>query len=886
MSGFVYFRGCCQKNMPRNLLYTSLLWTLMSIAGVAPAQPGLFYTNHYNPSLYGYDNDNFALLQDDRHMLHLANRQGVLHYDGYSWWLTPTPYAIYSLSWYDGSMFAGGRHGLGMLTRNRPGEWSFVPLDSLHGHITATVMWHDSLYYLAGNLLLAMDARQPQSMDTLYRSASELLDLTAGPRGVYVSDEDRGLLIFRADKQVLPASPPNAILARFSASGRALYFTDSAGFYISHGARLQKVVYDNIQYLHDHDITDIIWVNDSLVAIGTLPGGVFFMNPNTGQTVQVVDYDAGLPDNQINALYANAAGEVWALHPEGLSLIAPELPLSCYHHYRGLRGNLTKLLPHNGKLLVGTSLGLFRLAKKPQVRKTTLFYRVKVPLDKTEEEHRETDKKRKKFLGLFNRKNKSTRSNQQESKLYKYEYRRKVIEEVVSVNYEYEQIKEIEAKTEDLLHYNGQVIAGTVHGIYYIVQDSAVLIDQVPVRDLFGMPGQNLLFASTYDDEVRTYTYRSGHWDALNLMEGLHDHIEQIALDPQGAVWLCGMDSLYRLEIEHNSLTDVEVFGIANPHYEHIYSVNYEGEILFINSTGYFTYRNRQIVRYKEIEEQIGLPRKYVVGQDGELWINTGQAWYGANKDIKNSLNFLSLFKDPQAVASSDNRTFWVITSANELYKVDAEKVARFKGSSEVFLKEVRDNNGRVAFDTDLEVKQENSSLTFEFVAPEYTGIGQKEFRYRLRSAGGSRSPWSAWSPANNTISYQFLAPGSYILEVQMRQALGEVLEAKPFHFKVIPPYWKRPWFYVGEVVFFGTLMLLSIYLNRGRKKYTVINRLLGFLTLILIVEFFQTIAEYEFGVNDSPVINFFIQAFIALLILPVEGVLRKWLTAEGKEKK
>jgi hypothetical protein len=63
-------------------------------------------------------------------------------------------------------------------------------------------------------------------------------------------------------------------------------------------------------------------------------------------------------------------------------------------------------------------------------------------------------------------------------------------------------------------------------------------------------------------------------------------------------------------------------------------------------------------------------------------------------------------------------------------------------------------------------------------------------------------------------------------------------------------------------------------------------SRLLGFLTLILIVEFFQTIAEYKFETNDSPVVNFFLQAFIALLILPVESILRNWLTKKPKEVK
>jgi hypothetical protein len=175
--------------------------------------------------------------------------------------------------------------------------------------------------------------------------------------------------------------------------------------------------------------------------------------------------------------------------------------------------------------------------------------------------------------------------------------------------------------------------------------------------------------------------------------------------------------------------------------------------------------------------------------------------------------------------------------------------------------------------------------LTFEFASPEYSGISRKEYQFRLSNKSGSQSPWSSWAPTNNVISYQFLPPGTYTLEARFRNAIGKIVEAIPFEFTIVAPYWKRPWFYVIELLFFGSMMVFTFYLNRGKGKYTFMSRLLGFLTLILIVEFFQTIAEYKFETNDSPVVNFFLQAFIALLILPVESILRNWLTKKPKEE-
>ena len=41
-------------------------------------------------------------------------------------------------------------------------------------------------------------------------------------------------------------------------------------------------------------------------------------------------------------------------------------------------------------------------------------------------------------------------------------------------------------------------------------------------------------------------------------------------------------------------------------------------------------------------------------------------------------------------------------------------------------------------------------------------------------------------------------------------------------------------------------------------------------------MEFIQTIAEYKLDTEATPVIDFFIQVSIALLVLPLESLLRK----------
>jgi hypothetical protein len=107
---------------------------------------------------------------------------------------------------------------------------------------------------------------------------------------------------------------------------------------------------------------------------------------------------------------------------------------------------------------------------------------------------------------------------------------------------------------------------------------------------------------------------------------------------------------------------------------------------------------------------------------------------------------------------------------------------------------------------------------------------------------------------------------------VQSRDIFGKVHELANVSFQVLPPYWQRPWFYALEFLVFSGLVLLSFRLS---NRYRIISRLLSLLTIIMLIQFIQTVASATFETKESPVTDFFIQVVIAFLILPVEGYLR-----------
>ena len=135
----------------------------------------------------------------------------------------------------------------------------------------------------------------------------------------------------------------------------------------------------------------------------------------------------------------------------------------------------------------------------------------------------------------------------------------------------------------------------------------------------------------------------------------------------------------------------------------------------------------------------------------------------------------------------------------------------------------------------------------------------------------GLNKKWTDWNEHNNMLDFPFLPTGNYLLEVQSRDLFGNISQISPLAIKVIPPFWRSAWFYGMEFSIFSLLVLLSFKLS---VKYRIISRLLSLFSIILLIEFIQTIVGMKFS-NSSPLINFFIQVFVAFVILPVEEFLR-----------
>jgi hypothetical protein len=279
-------------------------------------------------------------------------------------------------------------------------------------------------------------------------------------------------------------------------------------------------------------------------------------------------------------------------------------------------------------------------------------------------------------------------------------------------------------------------------------------------------------------------------------------------------------------------------------------------------------------------------PRKYFTSL-GTFWFNDGHRWRTVDRKLQNSLKleWLGLFPDIRTLTTADNGNgLWLITADNELYKFAKSDLQEIVKKYPLFLREVRGPQNKLPTNQLKTINQQESALSFEFIQPEYTNALAIEYQYMIE---GISKTWSEWSTSNNVVNFPFLTPGEYKLRIKSRDLFGQISELGSVDFNVIPPYWKQTWFYAVEFVFFALLVMISLQLSAANNKYRHISQLLSILTVIMLIQLMQNTAESFITVQTTPVIDFFIQVFIALLILPLESRMRRFMVeaSEGKYK-
>ncbi|HOX82335.1 MAG TPA: triple tyrosine motif-containing protein [Chryseolinea sp.] len=852
------------------------------------------------------------MAQDEQGLMYFATRSGVIEFDGRNWTQITGTGAVYSLQVNkQNKIFWSGVSGYGIIGTNDQGFHELQTTSTNSHDFFQTLIAKEKVFFLSDGRIDINDANQKTESSIIatketgfFAGMFELFGV------VYVNTQDAGIQKIQNNKLVpstLGFAEEDEVI--FSCGLQNYYLIGLANnkvYLCGENLKPREIILEDQVYADASVVVNGTWVNRDLFALGTLRGGVLFIHTASGKTQEIVNYTSGLPDNEVYALMSDKSQSIWAAHEYGFTRVSPFMPFRSFRHYPGIQGNLLCAISYQNDVYAGTSLGLFKLEKE-EVYDEIVYYEeveikpkqtastkkseiVSTPKEEVKPKEPEVESKRKGFLSFLKKnRNKPSEqplestpttvpdqkvSTQKESinPVTKPAYKRIQRTERVlrASNYVFKKVQGIDAKVNQLLEANGELIAVGLGGVFKVDLLTSEPILEAPIRFTYSVNSKKMLLVSTYGDKVLAFENTEQGWQSRELISNsIDDQIHHIFEGNDNELWLCGLDHVYRLNISTSDQSTIETIPFNNPNFDELVGIRWKNEITIANTFGFYRY-DRQKKIFNRVDS-LAPPNQYFASKEN-IWYRNAHQWnvIGQEKNQSN-LQLLNLFQDLRFITSdktSDN--LWLITGDNELYKFFGEKLTPYESGYPLMLKAIHNGAQKFGNLNQFKIDQLKSAITFEVIQPDYITSQSIEYRYKLK---GLAKDWSDWSNANNLVDFPYLPSGDYTLLVEAKDIFGKVLDIDPIGFEVLPPYWKRPWFYALEFVVFAILVLLSLRLS---KRYLFISRVLSLLTIIMLIQFIQTVATEVFETRASPVTDFFLQVIVALMILPAEGYIRE----------
>jgi hypothetical protein len=335
------------------------------------AQQGApFITNFYteNESL----NENFSIAEDKDGVIIIANRRGILTFDAEEWHLIKTPEIplTVALNPIGGQVFVGCRNSAGLLVKNQTGDYEFQSLKSTTTGVVTQILFTTGLAYIISSEFITSVNLKTLAIESQIEADKDKAFLVAfvNNNKLFVDYQQLGLMTIESQelKQIktkFDLSGRLTFTAKFDANTTLLGASDNK-LYVFDGKKIQLYKVQDQQYLSDGGLSDARIIDSTKIAIATASAGCLVIEKQTGKTLFTINYQIGLPDDEVLALGTDRNHGIWISHNYGLSRIDGDIPVKNFSTYKGLTGNLQSAGMVNNRLYVTTGNGVYYLDKK------------------------------------------------------------------------------------------------------------------------------------------------------------------------------------------------------------------------------------------------------------------------------------------------------------------------------------------------------------------------------------------------------------------------------------------------------------------------------------------------------------------------------------------
>ncbi len=461
------------------------------------------------------------------------------------------------------------------------------------------------------------------------------------------------------------------------------------------------------------------------------------------------------------------------------------------------------------------------------------------------------------------------------------QYVRRVEKVVTGVSYQFHHVPGTDGKFRQLLEAKDRILATSHTGIYEITRNSAELVINEAIRYAYLVPNSNQLIISTERGILKYFDLINDIWTEIS-QQSFEDNILNVYMDHKGDIWLAGTSHIYQGAIAEDGFEIAHSYEINNKFYDELSIWVHSNILYFINSQGYFKLDREKdrIVKDRELEKELGSPHHHLHNEKSRVWLYNGKIWHLLLPDGSiNEFQYLGVFPNLKYINYDEKLDrYWLITDDNQLLAYSAGQIPELHKSYSIFVKRLASVNGEMPVSKEIQLSHEQNTLSVELLKPDYVGLLNPEYQYKLE---GLNAEWSKWTHAN-LIDYSYLPPGSYKLKVRVRDALDQIDEATLLEFTVETPYWEKPWFYAVQALILAMMIAISSRLSESKPINRIVKHGLSILTLVTIIQLMQSVISTSLTFESTPVMEFLFDVGIAVMVFPLEWVLRKMILDGG----
>jgi serine phosphatase RsbU (regulator of sigma subunit) len=855
-----------EKTVDRNpghlFSYVALIpfMVFLLISWSATAQEGGLLLTHFSESRHTED-QNWAICQDNYDIMLFANRRGVVTFDGYSWDLIRLPVIPYSMVYNssDERVYVGGENEYGYLLRNGDGIYHYISIETdsaFSGVVTGITLTDTLLYILTPECLAVHSLPDLQQIDLIPSDNDKsFASLFSTPKGIFVSVWSTGLFKLEGT-ELIPlvtgymTAYDEILFALPYDDKRVLVGLGSNSMHLFDGLEFYKWEPADEGYLEQKLLAGGHLVNDTLYLFSTIEGGVIVVGRTSKKVYHTINYERGLPDNEVYAIGSDNNGGLWMSHEFGLTRADLTLPVSNFGIYQGLRGNLISAVWYNDKLYAGTSDGLYLLSevrryeteevlRRVPVRRPTVATPVEqetitlpVPLPQQEEIQPERRSIFDRIFGkIAGRKQveevaevaevvpeiRTVRSRPvvAEPQAPAYRYVTRTVTRLSSVRHEFRRVAGISEKCKQLVATPHGLLVGTNRGLYQ-VRDSVAepVVTGVYVNHISSVTPEGRYYVATGNGWF-SVIFQDDVWKANIPFPAANRSFYSVAVDSDANLWFGAENSLVRICNHGQPESSVKEYRVASDFIQR-YHVEYMRDTLFMfTETGVY-YHDSVIddlaplpgyetgnLLYRYIFTENNNP--WVLREGFPVWFGTGEGW------TREEQSLLRLFEGIGSISSSGKR-LWITDEANRIIRIDPKEQGRMINSLNLYIGGTRES-GDPFFDIEgTEFARGQGDVQLSFVSPYYINQNAVQYRYRI---DGITDGWTEWS---STPSLELSPkPGSYTLTVMSRAVTGTLSSEKTLYFRIRPEITETSWFYL--IVAFVLLASVLIIMKMREKK-------------------------------------------------------------------